>query len=166
VTAPGWISTDRDILDITCEVDWFRLLRNRPVDALLAEHVWEHLDPQDGLKAARCCFRALRPGAYLRIAVPDGHHPDPNYIAAVRPGGSGAGAEDHRVLFNCNTLSALLSEAGFSINLLEWHDEAGHFHCASWDPVEGKIRRSSRFDPRNRNCSLTYMSLIVDAIKP
>ncbi|EXI87566.1 MAG: hypothetical protein AW11_02430 [Candidatus Accumulibacter regalis] len=164
--APGWISTDRNVLDITCEPDWHRLLKDRPVDALLAEHVWEHLSTDDGLQAARHCFQALRTGGYLRIAVPDGYHPDPNYIAAVRPGGGGAGARDHRVLFDCHTLTELLGQAGFSSTLLEWHDESGQFHHCAWDPGQGMIRRSRRFDPRNCNGSLTYTSLIVDAIKP
>ena len=166
VVSPGWISTDREVLDIACAADWVRLFRHRPVDALLAEHVWEHLNPEDGLEAARCCFRTLRPGGYLRIAVPDGYHPDPNYIAAVRPGGSGVGADDHHVLFDYTTLSDLLGQAGFSVKLLEWHGEGGQFHYVDWDPRQGMIRRSSKFDPRNRDGTLAYSSLIVDAIKP
>lgn len=154
------------MLDIVCEADWLQLLRNRPVDALLAEHVWEHLNPEDALQAARHSFEALRHGGYLRIAVPDGNHPDANYIAAVRPGGSGAGADDHRVLFDYHTLAELLGQAGFLVEFLEWHDENGRFHHRDWEPRQGMIRRSRRFDPRNSDGSLTYTSLIVDAVKP
>lgn len=41
------------------------------VDALVAEHVWEHLSLQDAHRATRNCERHLRPGGRLRIAVPD-----------------------------------------------------------------------------------------------
>jgi hypothetical protein len=63
-----------------------------------AEHVWEHLMPEQGATAARICHRFLRPGGYVRVAVPDGLHPDPKYVEWVRPGGSGLGAWDHTVL--------------------------------------------------------------------
>ena len=49
------------------------------IDAILAEHVWEHLAEEEGLAAAKCCYRYLRPGGYLRVAVPDGFHPDANF---------------------------------------------------------------------------------------
>ena len=33
----------------------------------------------------------------IRIAVPDGFHADENYISIVKPGGTGEGAEDHKI---------------------------------------------------------------------
>ena len=60
----------------------------------MAEHVWEHLSEADARAANRLCFRYLKPGGVLRLAVPDGLHPDPGYIDEVRPGGTGAGVDD------------------------------------------------------------------------
>lgn len=40
-------------------------------DAFLAEHVWEHLSLEDAHRATRNCYRFLRPGGRLRLAVPD-----------------------------------------------------------------------------------------------
>ncbi|MBI4543860.1 MAG: methyltransferase domain-containing protein [Gemmatimonadetes bacterium] len=166
VFQPGWIATDIDTLDVRSESDWRRHFALRPIDAVLAEHVWEHLAPEEALEAARNCYRYLRPGGYVRAAVPDGLHPDAGYRDWVRPGGSGPGADDHQVLYTYRGLSDLFQAAGFRVELLEYFDENGHFHYRDWDPQDGMIRRSSRFDERNRDGRLNYTSIILDARKP
>src|ERR1700722_3066492 len=137
----GWIPTDVDVLDILDDAHWRRLFRENSIDAILAEHVWEHLTAEQGLRAARNCNRFLRPGGYLRAAVPDGFHPDPTYLERVRPGGSGAGAQDHKLLYNHETFRQLFESAGFQVEPLEYFDSAGQFHAANWDPALGKIDR-------------------------
>lgn len=163
---PGWIPTDVDVLDILNERHWERLFRESSIDAILAEHVWEHLTAEHGLRAARNCRRFLRPGGYLRAAVPDGFHPDPAYIEWVRPGGTGAGADDHRLLYNHESFGRLFESAGFQLELLEYFDSSGQFHAVDWDPALGKIDRSQRFDERNKDGRLVYTSVILDARKP
>jgi predicted SAM-dependent methyltransferase len=163
---PGWIPTDVDVLDILDEAHWRRLFRENSIDAILAEHVWEHLTAEQGLVAARNCQRFLRSGGYLRVAVPDGFHPDPGYIEWVRPGGSGAGACDHKRLYNHESFRQLFESAGFQVELLEYFDAGGHFHATNWDPALGKIERSKRFDERNQDRRLVYTSVILDARKP
>jgi predicted SAM-dependent methyltransferase len=162
----GWISVDQCDLDVTCRDSWERFLGTARANAILAEHVWEHLSPADALAGARNCLRFLEPGGHFRIAVPDGFHPDPAYRRAVEPGGTGEGADDHRVLYDCETLTALLQEAGFHVRLLEYFDRDGRFHFNEWDPAEGMVRRSSRFDRRNDSRPLTYTSLIADGVAP
>jgi predicted SAM-dependent methyltransferase len=162
----GWVPTDVTSLDLLREEDWRARFAEGSVVAILAEHVWEHLDADDGLAAARRCLRYLRPGGRLRIAVPDGLHPDESYIAAVRPGGVGPGADDHKVLYTYQSLQKMLEDAGFQTSALEYFDEAGQFHAASWDPADGAVRRSRRFDPRNAGGRLAYTSLIMDGVRP
>lgn len=163
---PGWIATDISTLNLLHEPDWRGRIAEGGVAAFLAEHVWEHLEPAEGLEAARRCFRYLRPGGHLRIAVPDGLHPAASYIEAVRPGGTGVGADDHRVLYTYRTLGAMLEQAGFAVRPLEYFDEAGQFHEESWSPSDGLVRRSRRFDPRNAGGQLVYTSLIMDGLRP
>lgn len=162
----GWIPTDIDIFNILDEGDWQRYFAPNSIDALLAEHVWEHLTPQDGCTGARLCYRYLKPGGVLRIAVPDGLHPDPNYIEWVRVGGNGPGAEDHKVLYDYCSLKRLFEEAGFEVRLLEYFDETRNFQAEPWDPHDGMIHRSKQFDERNQDGALHYTSLILDARKP
>jgi predicted SAM-dependent methyltransferase len=159
----GWISTNRSELDLLQPQSWERFLRGRAVDALLAEHVWHYLNAEEALFAARVCVENLAPSGYLRIAVPDGFHPDPAYIEWVKPNGTGPSAPAHKVLYNYRSLTQILEAAGFSVTLLEYFDEPGVFHRRDWDPADGFIRRSARFDARNAGGALHYTSLLVDA---
>jgi len=162
---PGWIPTDVHLLDLLHPEKWTEYLGEASVDAFLAEHVWEHLSPEDGVIAARTCHRFLRPGGYLRVAVPDGFHPDPAYIDWVKPNGVGPGCDDHRVLYNHQTFAPIFEAAGLEVHLLEHFDSAGQFHFSKWNPADGRIERSSRFDERNSDGSLKYTSLMLDAVK-
>lgn len=162
---PGWISTNRDTLDIAREQDWRRLLGGRLADALMAEHVWEHLDDDVTARANVLCHRFLKPGGHLRLAVPDGLNPDPAYREHVRPGGSGPGADDHQVLYDYRLMTERLGRTGFTVGLLEYWDEHGQFHFTDWSSEGGHIARSRRHDPRNQDGPLRYTSLIVDAVK-
>lgn len=162
----GWLATDKTTLNLVRQSDWASLLKPNSVHAILAEHVWEHLNSRDAIRAARNCFKYLAPGGYIRVAVPDGLHPDPAYIRHVEPGGSGAGAEDHRVLYTYRTLMTVFASVGFDITLLEYFSENGVFHYHEWNPDDGMITRSKRFDWRNATRELTYTSIILDARKP
>jgi predicted SAM-dependent methyltransferase len=164
----GWTSLQKLDLDIRDERSWARMFQPNSLDAVLAEHVLEHLTYAEAAEAARNCFRYLKPDGYFRIAVPDGFHPEPNYIAWVRPE-TGWNGDDHKFLFNYRNLTDLLSNAGFSVRLLEWFDENGTFHKQRWNYLNGAISRSlntlwSKFLGIVVNAE--YTSLIVDAYKP
>ncbi len=191
----GWIPTQRDFLDLTKPEDWQRFFQPDSVDAMLAEHVWEHLTPTEGLAAARTCYKYLKPGGYLRVAVPDGLHPDRDYIETVKAGahepetGGSFGestspaavldgnAANHKALYTYRTLEELFEAAGFRVTVYEYFDEAGQFHSEEWNRDLGTIWRSKRFDPRNKNGKLasvypgtlgdylSYSSIILDAVK-
>jgi predicted SAM-dependent methyltransferase len=163
---PGWIPTEIEALNILRETDWERFFRPGSIDAMLAEHVWEHLNEAEALRGAELCRRYLKPGGYLRVAVPDGNHPDPDYIEHVKVGGRGAGASDHKVLYTYRTLTELFERAGFEIRLYEYFDEQGRFQYSEWSPKNGLIHRSKRFDKRNRGGRLGYTSIVLDAVKP
>lgn len=166
VFAPGWLPTDKDFLNLLEPDDWRRLFPSKSIDAILAEHVWEHLTVEEALTAARTCFEYLRPGGYLRVAVPDGLHPDPNYLEQVKPGGAGSGADDHKTIYTYKTFRELFERVGFLVNMLEYFDEAGEFFFKAWEPADGMIHRSIRYDRRNRDGIPHYTSIILDARKP
>lgn len=161
----GWVSTDRCVLDVLDERDWSRYFAEGSIGRLLAEHVWEHFTPEQARRAAVLCRRYLKVGGCLRIAVPDGFHPSSAYIESVKPGGDGAGAEDHKVLYTYKSLSDLLLQAGFSVRLIEYFDENREFHRRPMRDEDGYISRSSLHDERNAGGELSYTSLIIDAMK-
>jgi predicted SAM-dependent methyltransferase/GT2 family glycosyltransferase len=159
-----WVQTDRDVLDVTDCESWRQLLGDIRLDNVFAEHVWEHLTDAEAEQASRNVAEFLKPTGTFRVAVPDGFHPDQNYIDYVRPGGHGAGADDHKVLYNYALMADRLRAAGFGrLQLLEYWDEAGQFHFTEWDSAKGHVRRSRRFDERNGGGQLRYTSLIIDA---
>ncbi len=157
----GWILTEIESLNVTRESDWRRYFSPNEIDAMLAEHVWEHMTPEEGRQAALLCFRYLKPGGYIRIAVPDGLHPDHSYIEHVKVGGP----DNHKVLYMYKTLGDVFASAGFRVELLEYFDEQGAFHEKDWHVADGMVHRSKRFDGRNRGGVLAYTSLIIDAWK-
>jgi predicted SAM-dependent methyltransferase len=166
---PGWVATQREDLDLLDAAQWARQLGDRRVDALLCEHVWEHLTEAEGRAAAHLCFAYLRPGGYLRCAVPDGNVPNPEYQRTIRVGGPGPAdhpAADHKVVYTHHLFADLFVGAGFVVDLLEYCDDRGRFHYHQWDAADGLIYRSLRFDHRNQQGALASVSIILDAIKP
>lgn len=162
---PGWISTDYPALDIVREESWGRYFEPGQIEAILAEHVFEHLSETQAVAAFSNCHLFLRHGGHLRIAVPDGYHPSNNYIESVRPGGRGVGSDDHKQLYSHETLLMQLEVSGFSAQPLEWFDAHGNFNFRDWAEQDGFVERSSRYDQRNITSPLSYTSLIMDANK-
>lgn len=163
---PGWVHSDIDTLDILKREDWEKYFPPGSIDIILAEHVWEHLTPEQGKLGFENCYRYLKPGGFLRVAVPDGFHASDEYIGWVKPGGTGNGADDHKILYTYRSMSEVLESVGFTAKPLEYFDENRVFHRNNWDPEDGMVKRSARFDERNREGKLVYTSLIIDAVKP
>jgi len=161
----GWIPTEIYSLNILSPQDWAHYFPEDSVDAMVAEHVWEHLTNEEGLRAAQLCYRYLKPGGHVRVAVPDGFFPDPSYIEFVRPGGLGPSAGDHKVLYIYRDLKEIFERAGFSVNLLEYFDEKGVFHHTPWNPEEGLIVRSTKVDKGRTFGDLRYRSIVLDGRK-
>jgi predicted SAM-dependent methyltransferase len=163
VHLPGWLETDKELLDVTSPSDWSALFEPESIDSLLSEHMLEHLTEAEARIALTECYRYLKPRGLFRIAVPDGYRRDRRYVAEASPPNDG-----HQVLYNIDTLTALLQSAGFATTPLEYFDAQEQFHAVPWDEKEGLIRRSARFDTQQdfRRGNLFYTSVIVDARKP
>jgi predicted SAM-dependent methyltransferase len=165
----NWVPTQGEDLNLLKEQDWAQSFRDRRIDSLVCEHVWEHLTIDDALEAAERCFRYLRPGGFLRCAVPDGYFPDPEYQKMSQVGGPGPSdhpAADHKAVYTYKTFVPIFEKAGFIVDLLEYCDERGRFHYNQWDHKEGPIYRSLLLDHRNKEGKIEFVSLIIDAQKP
>ena len=186
----GWHITDQATLDLLIPEQWEQLFGERRIDAMLAEHVWEHLTWEQGVGAASLCCQYMKPGAIFRAAVPDGLHPSPEYIRRVEPGGAGSAAADHKILYTYQSFSDMFREAGFEVRPLEYWDDQRVFHHEPFSFDDGRINRRPLFAPttasltRDEGFALDQSesnraklrpagqelynatSLIVDAIKP
>ncbi|WP_216625299.1 class I SAM-dependent methyltransferase [Paenibacillus phytorum] len=166
---PEWLHTEEHVLSLLEIEDWDKIFAIESVDAILAEHVWEHLTYEEGIQAAKICFKYLRSGGYIRCAVPDGLFPDDAYQNIVKIGGPGPKdhpAASHKIVHTFHTICTMFEEAGYFVQLLEYCDEKGKFHYNDWDETKGFIYRSKRFDHRNKDGRLGFVSLIIDAKKP
>jgi predicted SAM-dependent methyltransferase len=159
-----WLPTNIENLNLLEISSFDNLFGDKKADRFLAEHVFEHISYDDAIIALKNCNKYLKKGGVVRIAVPDGFHPNPDYINMVKPGGHGEGAHDHKLLYDYKTLSKAFEESGYRVNLLEYYDENGQFHFNQWDSKDGHVIRSKRYDKRF-NEPLGYSSLIVEGIK-
>jgi len=163
---PGWLSLEQSDLDITDPAQWARLFAPGSIDSILAEHVLEHLTPAEAMAAVRNFYTYLKHGGYVRIAVPDGFHADPQYQFWTSPQGWDS---SHIWIPNVQTLSQLLARAGFIVEPLEYWTPGGQFIRNPWRQEDGPIGRCPG-TLQNGLLSLfsgcDYTSLIVDAVKP
>lgn len=166
VADDDWYATEIEFLNLLKENDWTKLFKPSSVSAMLAEHVWEHLTEEQAALAAQNCYKYLKPGGYIRVAVPDGLRPDPSYIEFVRPNGIGPGAKDHKQLYTYRALSSVFEKVGFRVELYEYYDETEEFHFKEWNPQDGMIHRSRRYHWRNQDGEVRYTSIVLDALKP
>ena len=158
----SWIVTNQEEIDAELKDDFEYFFETKSVDNFFASHVFEHL--KDVESAVVNLYNSLKIGGKLRIAVPDGYFPDEKYINEVKVGGTGAGSDDHKHLFNIDSLSEILTKYGFKVEPIEyWKD--GKFNKKDWSVNDGFVGRSAEFDERNINGELKYTSLIIDAIK-
>jgi predicted SAM-dependent methyltransferase len=164
----GWISTQEIELNVMDESSFNNLFEVDSIDTLLAEHVWEHMTFEDGIVAAKNCFKYLKPGGYLRCAVPDANFDNEYYQNMVQIGGPGPKdhpAYSHKIVYDYKKLVSVFEAAGFTVDLLEYCDEHSKFHSKYWNPEDGFIGRSYQFDTRNSNEQLGMVSIIIDARK-
>jgi predicted SAM-dependent methyltransferase len=158
----GWFSTDIVTLDVTKESDFEKYFNKKKIKNVLAEHVLEHLTDPELEKMIKNFYKYSDDEINIRIAVPDGFHDNKRYLDSVKPGGTGEGADDHKNLFNVNSLSVLFEKYGFIANPVEYWDEHREFHEGYIDDMNGYVKRSLVNDKRNINKLPIYTSLIID----
>lgn len=148
--------------DATKADHWARFEKDT-INNILAEHVFEHI--QNVQTAFNYCYQYMSEGATLRIAVPDGFNPDPEYIKFVEPNPrlkKTMHYNGHVHLFNYKSLSQLLTASRFKVALIEYHDAHGKLHFKEWNKDYGMVQRSIL---SNNDKPLEKTSLIIDAIK-
>ncbi len=166
----GWFSTNEEWLDITNSMHWQRLFSNRMnLSNVVAEHVFEHLTEREMEKALFLIHKYLKKKGTLRIAVPDGNHPDKYYRKNTGVNGIGPDASDHKQFIKYEFINKVLERYGFSCNLIEGFLFDGKL-------IQNKINNDLGYINRSRsNKKSIYQkdlyfkdantSLIIDAIK-
>lgn len=159
----GWINLDLPAFDATNKESWTKLIGSASVQFALFDHVLEHLTENQIIAALSLLKERMEVGATVRIAVPDKNHPNPAYIEAVRPGGSGPGADDHKTFWDIDSFSKMATNLGFEVKPIEYYTANGELVMNEMDPNLGIITRTAR-KPRKGELS-DYSSLILDLKK-
>ena len=165
-----WYSTNEQWLDIADSADWQKVFHNKKIIThVVAEHVFEHLTLDECRKALSNINKFMTDGGIIRIAVPDGYHPNEEYLRHVGIGGIGDDAADHKQLLNIDILSELLRETGFEPVHLEGYDNMGKLIQRKFSIEDGYIYRSRLNASPETIRRWAFVdadtSLIVDGIK-
>jgi predicted SAM-dependent methyltransferase len=129
---PGWVGIDLlrpgRKLDLYWDLRRGLPFKRHSVDAIAAEHLFEHLTFDQGVALMRECLRVLAPGGVLRISVPDLERYVASYLGQddlidqVRPGrrtralalGEVFFLYGHQCMYDFETLERACTEAGFA----------------------------------------------------
>lgn len=156
-----WIPFTVNELDVLSREDFvFYFGQTNSIDAIVAEHVFEHLSLGDAVWAFQLCREFLKDdGGYLRIAVPDWFSYMPQELAYKTIADI---KHQHHTQLNVHSLTHLLKTfSGFAkVVPREFSLDDGSFWYRPLNPLRGKIRRSLCFSSLSRP-----PSLIVDAFK-
>jgi len=124
----GWVNVDLFMTraDIVWNLAGGIPLRDNSVDAILHEHLMEHLTLQQGYALAQECLRVLKPGGRLRIGVPDAGACVASYAGLADPDWANSQPtgliavqalfyeHGHRAMYDAQTLTLMCRAAGFS----------------------------------------------------
>ena len=165
-----WISTNEEWFDISKKKDWQKLFKNkRKLKRALAEHVFEHLSVDEMRNSLKLIFENMLKGGSLRIAVPDGNNPNPEYRKHCGINGIGADASDHKQFLTYEFLSREVEKIGFKCTLIEGYLENKELVSKSVNNNLGRVIRS-----RSNSINLSKKgwdfydsntSLIIDCFK-
>ena len=166
----GWFSTNEDWLDISNEEHWNKLFKSKKrVKRVLAEHVFEHLTIDEMRNSLRLIFANMVNGGSLRIAVPDGNNPNPEYRKYCGVDGIGADASDHKQFLTYELLSKEVERTGFHHNLIEGYLENKELVLKKFNNNLGRVirtRSNKNIRPKDGwDFPDANSSLILDCIK-
>ena len=166
----GWFSTNEEWLDIANKKHWERLFHTKnSVNNIVAEHVFEHLTIDEMKNSINLIYMYLKKNGTLRIAVPDGNHPDPIYRCNTGIKGIGADASDHKQFIKFEFINNLLQEIGFETKIREGYLKDGTLIKSDIEIDLGFIKRSRSnnfFDFKEGwDFYDSNTSLIIDCIK-
>lgn len=122
-------------------------LADGSVAQILSEHCLEHLREADLQALLVECHRILRPGGWMRFAVPDYGSPR---NAPYRARGFDPHHTDHLCFPTYEMLSAIVAKTPFRTARFHQYWSSGAFVDAPIDYSRGWIKRTKDNDPRNR----------------
>jgi predicted SAM-dependent methyltransferase len=150
----GWINIDNNSdnniahLDINYDLANGIPFPDNSVDFIFNEHFLEHLTPPQAEKLLRECIRVMRPGAVMRISVPDlvacvQEYTDVKYFKSREKFRKSYGYGGNNI---CDT---------FNMNMRSW----GHMWMYDWDGLVSRLTRVGIARPKIRKYEMRISAL-------
>jgi predicted SAM-dependent methyltransferase len=140
----GFTAYEYKDLDVTKSEHFQKLFCPESIDVFHSEHTFEHISYENSLQAFKLFHQYLKPGGYVRVAVPGGHYRGKlhkRHPLDIQHG--------HIAFWNTTVITEYFKQAGFQkVELREYH-EGTTCHVNQWDRCGGFVRRSFLHDKRN-----------------
>ena len=148
----GWLNvaiTEGSSVDRLDDVSTLETIVDESCDIIYASHVLEHFDREEYASVLSVWYNNLKPGAVMRLAVPD-------ELLGIFYGGQRSPYDYHKMGFDEHSLSSKLKELGFT-NIKTWDwKETEHAHLDDY---------SQSYLPHMDKNSGLLMSLNLEATK-
>lgn len=165
VDAPGFVNIDaipHPHVHYVRAIDNLRIFRNDSANFIYASHCLEHFSHREVLFVLEEWHRVLKPGGILCLSVPDfelmldiyfDNNKSTDSIIAPLMGGQDYKYNFHKTVFNHESLSALLLQAGFSF-VRKWLPDSDPLHA-----VDGWSKRNVKVGDKEYPISLNLEAI-------
>lgn len=164
---PGFVNIDcvlTDAVDVVDDISRLSTQQDGSAELIYACHCLEHFGRHEALSVLKCWNSKLTVGGTLRVAVPDFEsvvavfrkNSDVLQVLGLVCGGQRNEYDYHKIVFTFDSLSKLLTEAGFeNVKRYDWRDTE-HAHIDDY---------SQSYIPHMQKENGILMSLNVEATK-
>jgi len=135
-------------------------IEDEQVDTILSEHFFEHIPYKDGLKLVNECYRVLKKGGNMRIAVPDYGSPK-NKKAGLKKHDPRHG--DHVEFPTYTWANKMMKESNVENYQISNYWDGKFFKYKQIDYSKGWVKRTRENDCRNYR--LTFLSKLMGIIR-
>lgn len=122
---PEYISTDQDELDLINRYDITKYIPQASILNILANHVMEHIYPEEIWNVFNNIFFMQKAGGYLVICVPDLLSPNSRHYKGMEEAILFQPKASHFIFFSLESITYLLSKIGYEVIPIYYHNEKG-----------------------------------------
>lgn len=122
---PDFISTDQDELDLVNRFEIIQYIPKESISTILANHVLEHIYPDLVWNVFENIHFMNKKGGYLVLCVPDLNSFESIYFKNKEQAILFQPKAGHHIYFSLESLTYILSEIGYNITPLYYHNRNG-----------------------------------------
>lgn len=122
---PNFIATDQDELDLMNRFEITQYIPNESIDVIYANHVLEHIYPEEVWNVFENIKFMNKPEGYLIFCVPDLNGFKSQYFNNKEEAIIFQPKAAHHVYFTMESLTFILNNIGYEVTPIYYHDKKG-----------------------------------------